>query len=229
MRHFRRHPSTESRRFGCKADKGDVFVDVHELASGIPAMLDELGVKATLAALPVGDYLVARGVIVERKSVLDLHESVAAGRFWRQIGAVRRAAAPGYLLVEGADLDRGPLAPNAVRGVLLAVMEQGIRVLRSSAAQDSALWLARLEARSRLVRPKARRPIYDQKPNVVASKVSEAMLAAVPGISTVVARRLLARFGTVEAVVQASPDEWRHVRGVGPRRASALAHALAHS
>jgi ERCC4-type nuclease len=228
VRHFRRHPSTESRRFGCKAEDGEVFVDVHELASGVPAMLDELGVKATVAALPVGDYLVARGVIVERKSVLDLHESVVSGRFWRQIGGVRRAAASGYLLVEGADLDRGPLAPNAVRGVLLAVMEQNVQVLRSSAGRDSALWLARLEARSQLVRPKAKRPIYDQKPNVAGSMVSEAMLAAVPGISTVVARRLLARFGTIEAVVQAGPDEWRHVPGVGPRRASALAHALAH-
>lgn len=48
------------------------------------------------------------------------------------------------------------------------------------------------------------------------------MLAAVPGISTTLARALLERFGSVAGVVAADPVEWLSVPGIGPERAHAL-------
>jgi len=56
--------------------------------------------------------------------------------------------------------------------------------------------------------------------------VAEALLASVPGISTTGARALLERFGTVAAVVAASPEEWLAVPGIGRERARALAESL---
>ena len=54
--------------------------------------------------------------------------------------------------------------------------------------------------------------------------VPEAMLAAVAGVSTVTARALLERLGSVTAV--ASHDVLLEVPGIGPERARALALAL---
>lgn len=51
---------------------------------------------------------------------------------------------------------------------------------------------------------------------------AEAMLAAVPGISTASARTLLQHFGTVAAVVGASPPELMTVPGIGRKRAQSL-------
>lgn len=203
-----------------------VVVDVHERRCGVVQGLEALGCEVVRAPLRVGDYILAKGVVVERKTVLDLHLAVVNGRFWRQLGALRAAAPRPYLLIEGIDLDGGPLARNAVRGVCLAVLEQGVPILRSTDTGDSALWLTRLAHRSLLVRPAADRPIYDQRPSVKPADAAEGALAAVPGISVVLARRLLHHFGTVAGLIAAGPDQWRAVEGMGAARTAALNSAL---
>ena len=52
------------------------------------------------------------------------------------------------------------------------------------------------------------------------------MLAAVPGISTVIARRLLDEFGSVAAVAAADAGRLATVEGMGPRRVAALRRAV---
>ena len=56
--------------------------------------------------------------------------------------------------------------------------------------------------------------------------VPEAMLAAVAGVSTVTARALLERFGSVTAIATASHHVLLEVPVIGPARARALALAL---
>jgi ERCC4-type nuclease len=72
------------------------------------------------------------------------------------------------------------------------------------------------------------RPRYAQQPQPAPAAAAEAMLAAVPGISTVRARALLSHFGGVAEVVAAGEEAWREVPGIGPTRAKALAETFAH-
>ena len=200
-----------------------IIVDIHE-SRGVVAALRALGDDVVRASLVVGDYVVARGVVVERKSVRDLHLTVVNGRFWRQVGALRSEANRPFLLIEGTDLDAGPLAPNAVRGVCLAVLELGVPIMRSTDVRDSARWISRLARREQLVRPPPDRPVYAQRP--APAKPAEAALAAVPGISVVLARRLLERFGSVAGVAGATRDDLLDGPGMGAVRAAALVSAL---
>lgn len=200
-----------------------IIVDAHERQSGIAETLAELGAEIEVAALSAGDYAVGADTLVERKRVLDLHAAVLKGRLWPQLGKLRGACAFPYLLVEGSDLDRGPLHYNAIRGVCLAVIDQGIALLRSGYQRDSALWIHRLAVRCQQFEPAAERPAYAQRPRPKpGAETAEAVLAAVPGISTSSARALLERFGSVAAVVGADPSEWLQVPGIGPERAHAL-------
>jgi ERCC4-type nuclease len=138
-----------------------VVADVNERRSGIPTALAELGVLLELAVLPAGDYALPADTLVERKSVADLHSAISKGSFWPQIGKLRRAARYPFFLVEGQDLDRGPIAPAAIRGVCLAVIEQGIRLIRTTDRSDTALWLNRLAVRRTAARHD--RPAYAQR------------------------------------------------------------------
>jgi ERCC4-type nuclease len=159
--------------------------------------------------------------------VLDLHAAVLKGRLWPQLGELRAACAFPYLLIEGTDIDRGPLHHNAVRGACLAVIDQGIALLRSGYQRDSALWIYRLAVRCQETEPAAERPAYAQRPRPKpGDETAEAFLAAVPGISTGSARALLERFGSVADVVAAGPDEWLTVPGIGPERVRALQETL---
>jgi ERCC4-type nuclease len=198
-----------------------LVVDSREREGRLLAALHRLGVPTEVRELAVGDYI-AGTAIIERKSVRDLHFAIIRARFWPQIGRFSRAARHPYLLVEGADIDAGPLRPESVRGAMLAVGELGIRVIHASDPVDSAMWLKLLAARSR----KNRAPLK----RVFASRTSaapEAMLAAVPGISAITAQALLDRFGSVAAVIEAGPEQWLSTPGVGPKRALALTQTLA--
>jgi DNA excision repair protein ERCC-4 len=203
-----------------------IVADVHEVKSGVPALLEELGAKVELAPLPAGDYALGADTLVERKRVADLHSSVPKGHLWPQLARLRAACAFPYLLVEGTHLDRGGLSANAIRGVCLAAIDQGIALLRSDTQRDSALWLHRLAVRCQREELPPERPAPLKRPRPAGEDAAEALLATVPGISTVGARALLARFGTIAGVLDAGPDAWRDVPGIGTERARTLAAAL---
>jgi Fanconi anemia group M protein len=198
-----------------------VFADVHERASGVPRLLAEAGVDVTVIRLAAGDYAVGAGGLVERKSVLDFHGSVMTGRFWAQIGKLRAAGARGYLVLEGPNIDDGPLQPNAVRGVCIAVIELDVALIRTVGPADTARWLHRLAERRHRTAGRER-PVYAQRPAPTPRTAAEAMLAAVPGVSARSARALLSRFGSVLAVVNATDEELMSVPGIGSVRARAL-------
>lgn len=189
-------------------------------------MLRQLGASVQVERLPAGDYRVGGGALVERKSVRDLHLTLAAGRLFRQLGDVRTSCESPFLLVEGPRLDHGPLGQNAVRGALLTALELGVMVLRSEDRADSALWLFRLAARRQRDRRPPPRPLYAQRPKARVDHAPEAILAAVPALSTHSARALLRHFGSVERIFNATSDELQQVPGIGPVRAERLLGAL---
>lgn len=80
-----------------------LLVDVHELQSGIPAMLAERYPVVT-QAMPIGDYGMAdvaqQFILVERKTAADLIASVADGRLKSQVERIQAADVP-FLLIEG--------------------------------------------------------------------------------------------------------------------------------
>jgi ERCC4-type nuclease len=202
-----------------------ITADVFEQESRVPRYLRDLGASVTLERLAVGDYVVSTASIVERKHVVDLHHSLVKGRLWPQVGRLRKASSAPYLLVEGRDL-AGTVNPSAIRGALLAIGDLGVTVIRSTDPRDSAAWLYRLAHRRQHGAPIRVRPGYAQRPQAPPDEVAEAMLAAVPGISRTMARRLLDEFGTVARLAAADPTQWIRVAGVGETRAAALAGAL---
>jgi ERCC4-type nuclease len=200
-----------------------IEVDVGESRAVTAALIDE-GVDVIRTHLSIGDYALPGGTLVERKAVRDLHLSVRTGRFWRQMGALRLSATRPVLLIEGATLDIAVLAPRAVRGVLLAVAELGVEIIRTSDAADTASWLTLLAKRP--LRRRRDRPAYAQRRKPVGVASGEVVLAAVPGISVGIARTLLDQFGSVAGVAAASEDGLLAVPGIGVNRATALRRAL---
>jgi DNA excision repair protein ERCC-4 len=204
-----------------------IVVDVHEKKSGVPALLESLGTEVEVGSLAAGDYALGADTIVERKRVRDLHGAILKGRLWPQLSRLRASCAFPYLLVEGRDLDVGPLHPNSIRGACLAAIDQGIALLRTDHQRDSASWLHRLAVRCQRVEEGPDRPPYAQRPKRHGtSEAAEAVLAAVPGISTASARSLLAHFGSLAAVLSASPSDWTAVPGIGRERARLLEETM---
>ena len=56
-----------------------ITADVFERGSGVPAALQRLGALVTVEPLTAGDYRVGGGVLIERKTVADLHDVYGVG------------------------------------------------------------------------------------------------------------------------------------------------------
>lgn len=185
-------------------------------------LLIEAGAAIDLVTLAVGDYAVG-GRLIERKTVADLHSSLVNRRLWSQVAALRRDPRRAYVLVEGEDLDDGPVPARALRGALLKVLDNGIRLLRTPSPEDTALWLTVL-ARQEQRRMEHRATVTTGRRPIVTSPV--ALLSAIPGISIDSAKALLTEFGSIAAIAAASQRDLQLVQGIGPERAQALLKAL---
>jgi ERCC4-type nuclease len=113
-----------------------VVVDVHERRSGIPARLERLGACVEVRALTSGDDVLGPGTVVERKTVLDLHRTILAERFWTQMRNISRAGRAPYLVIEGRSIYHGEVRPSAVRGLCLAAQDLGVAIVRSADVAD---------------------------------------------------------------------------------------------
>ena len=168
--------------------------------SGVPDALRDLGSDVQIESLRTGDYAIDEVALIERKAVRDLHLSVIQGRLWSQMGRLRRAAPWRYLVVEGCPLYDGPLAAEAVRGLLIAVDELGI-------TRDPRAGLRRFCRVDRQDRAPPARSLCRSRSAALRATSSkrdpygtplERALGAAEGVSTVTARKLLGRVRLVD-------------------------------
>src|SRR3954451_11445963 len=203
-------------------DTGPVLVDHRERGSAIPEALVAAGLDVRLADLPVGDYVLGLGLAVERKGPTDLGASIRDGRIFDQAVRLQAAFPQAVLMVEGEP--RG-IAEDAWRGSVCRLVEDGFTVLHSLDAEDSAAWIVRLAKRARRAAPTTRTDGPRRAPRHPTAQ-AEAMLSVVPGISTTMARSLLASYGSLAAVAAAAPEGLRRHPGIGRVRAARIAEAL---
>jgi ERCC4-type nuclease len=189
-------------------------------------------VDLTFAHLEVGDYRVEDRMIFERKTLIDLAESIKDGRLFRQAWALATLAEPlrGALILEGtgADLATSAMRREAIQGALITVtLFFGVPILRSMSGEETARLMAYAAGQARTFacgalprqgrRPKGRR------------RAQLAVLQSLPGVGSARAERLLASFGSVESVITAGVAQLEAVPGVGRRTARAIRWAVGES
>lgn len=194
-----------------------VTADDRESGSGVVEALREIdGVTVRVRRLVLGDYRVGARLLFERKTLADFALSLIDGRLLGQ--AIRLANAPrrGVLLLEGTgrDLASSGVRREALTGALVQItLILGLPVLRSMDAAESArvmVFAARqvqTAAAGGIQRP-GRRPGGKRRRQLY-------ILQGLPGIGPGRAGRLLDRFGSVEAVMRADPEELAAIPGLG--------------
>jgi DNA excision repair protein ERCC-4 len=172
--------------------------------------------------LAAGDYLIAGGVLVERKTYADFATSLTDGRLFPQAAALARSPYRPVVLLEGPRPQRMPAVhPHALKGAIvsLAVMWR----LPILVARDPAESLRILQFLAHQVRNSDHGILkrFDRKPKRLASRKLY-MLQGLPGIGPALAHRLLLRFGSIERVITADESSLVEVPGVGAKKAAGI-------
>lgn len=204
-----------------------VVVDTREPDS-LVALLAQMGVKVERKLVTPGDYIVSDECAVERKTVSDYFNSLFQGRLMEQMGRLKEAYLRPVLVIEGnlAYELEGRKNPRAFWGSLLSVeLEMGIPAVMTMHIGQTADAIYTLAKRLQTTRKQRISPRH--KPPMMTEREQQIFLVAgLPSIGEELAARLLAHFGSVRAVFQASARRLTQVEGIGEVKANRIAKLL---
>ncbi len=202
-----------------------VYVDEGERRSEVPRYLSELGVTVIFRKLEVGDYLLAEGVIAERKSVGDLARSVFDGRFFDQLSRMAQVADRYFLVVEG-DLEKLKYVTTRYKAILSALYYASV------ASKVPALFTENQQHTAELIKylaTKFQEGMPTPSHTTVARSKPKGMsindwqlyvVSSLPGVGPKLAERLLKKFGSIRAIFNSSIVELASVGGLSESKAS---------
>jgi len=212
---------------GFTAKRIKIIADHREIPSGVIHELTQLGVEVEARQLSVGDFILSDRVGIERKSVGDFLQSIVDKRLLNQAKQLGETFERPVLILEGKDLySRRAIHPNAIRGALAALtVEFKIPILPTRDKKETALILVAIARREQM--EEAREVAIRGEPKgLTLPERQRFVVEGLPGVSAVLAKRLLEYFGTVEQVMSASGEELRQVHGIGPEKTREIKRVL---
>ncbi len=205
-----------------------ILVDDREARSEVTKALKKTnGVVVAVQRLPVGDYQIDGRLVVERKTLADLAESIKSERLFQQASRLASSPIRGALILEGTaeELRSSQMRREAIQGALITVtIVLGIPLLRARDARESANLL--LYAGQQIRRMPTRAFPRNGKRPRGKRKLQVHILQGLPGVGPERASRLLDMFGNVEAVICTREHELARVDGIGLRTAQRIRWAV---
>ena len=203
-----------------------IVVDERERKSGIPKLLESIGVNVEVRTLPIGDYIVAHETVVERKSIKDLMSSIFDGRLFDQCNRLKEHFQFPIILIEGNidEIESITENPLVFYGALSTVaVDFKIPVLPTPNASHTAKLLVSLSSRKDSIKGPLLKKI--KKSNDI-QKQQLTVLCSLPGVGEKIAIRMLEKFDSPLKVLSASTKELAKIPGLGESRAKKIKKML---
>ncbi len=205
-----------------------IIVDDREQKSEVLTFLAaKPDVQVVVRRLLTGDYLAENRILFERKTLQDFAVSIIDGRLFKQALALVNNPYKGALILEGgaAELSATGVRREALQGALISIsLILGIPVLRALTPAETADLMVYAARKIQGItgdagirhgyRPKTKkaRQIY--------------ILQGLPGIGPERAALLLKKFGNIERIIAARPEELQEVKGIGKNVAAKIKWAV---
>lgn len=208
-------------QFGAGESSGvTIFVDVREQRTSIVKKLKEKA-NVELRQLPVGDFILSDRVAVERKTVDDFLQSMVDKRLFDQASELTRNFEIPLLILEGSKdiFSQRNIHPNAIRGALVSLpLDFGISIIQTKNEGETAEILFAIAKREQIEANRTVALRGERKPLTLHER-QRFIIESLPFVSAVLARRLLEKFGSVQAIVGAGEKELMEVEGIGKKKA----------
>lgn len=207
-------------------DRPAVMIDNRETHSRVAEYLSNLGVKITLAQMPVGDYAIGDRILIERKTVQDFVDTLVDRDLFGQMRDLADSSIRPVLIIEGGSLadlyELRNLHPNAIRNTLASISADfDVSILFTKDANETAEMIhafARREAGS----TGSPRSLHKAKTGRTGKAAVEYILTAFPDVGPKAARDLLREFGSLRGVMNASKEQLIAVKGIGEKTAAGI-------
>lgn len=197
-----------------KKDQVVIFVDDREKSSLVVEHLKDTDAKIKLNRLSVGDYIVSDRVCVERKTSDDFVNSIIDGRLFSQAEELIDNFTSPVIIIEG-NYFRESMNENAIRAAIASIITNyRVPILMTEDEEETAkmvYWLAKKDQ----IKNGRNIGIKGKKKPKTDKELLECVVSGYPGVSVVLSKRILEKFGSVEKFVNASEEELIKIDGIG--------------
>ena len=203
-----------------------IVIDERERKSGIPKLLQTIGVNVEVKTLPIGDYIVSHETVVERKSIHDFISSIFDGRLFDQCNRLKEHFKFPIILLEGNvdEIESITENPLVFYGALSTIaVDFKIPVIPTPNASHTAKLLVSLSSRKESIKGPLLKKI--KKSNDI-QKQQLIVLCSLPGIGEKTAIRMLEKFGTPLKALSSSTKDLAKIPGLGESRAKKIKKML---
>jgi len=206
-----------------KPNKIVIFADYREKET--IEHLKKMDIILTETNLEVGDFVLSDSrVVIERKTHSDFVSSIIDGRLFEQAKIIKDNFSNPVIIIEGSS--NRYINENALRAAIATLIANfNISLLNTKNPLDTAkiiYWIAKKEQEEN----KHSVSIKVGKKPKETNKIQEKVVSSLPNINSVISKRLLEHFGTVEKIFSADEKELRKVKGVGKKLTSKIRKIL---
>jgi Fanconi anemia group M protein len=206
-----------------------IFVDNRELRSNVVRELKTFDALVRSIQLKVGDYICSDRVIVERKTSSDFLSSIFNQRLFKQLESLVESCSRPVLIIEGNPEDlflERNVNPNAIRGVLASIaVDYNVPMIWTMNSAETAAQVYRMAWREQIKEKREIQIRAKERPKSLAHQ-QEFLVSGLPGVSTVMARRLLKKFKSPEKLFRAKRERLMKVEKIGEEKAKKIKNIL---
>lgn len=186
--------------------------------------LKTLGATVNELSLEVADYICSDKICIERKTHDDFITSIIDGRLFEQAKNLAENFEKPILVIEG--YSNRNINENALKGAIASLISDfNMTLLNTRNQYDTAktiYWIAKKEQqelKNSVSFKVGKKPKADKE-------LQEMIVSSMPGVSSILSKRLLEHFGSIEKIVIAGEQELKKVKGVGNKLAKRIKNIL---
>jgi len=202
-----------------------IIADTREFQSNVVKELARKDCIVTSKQLHVADYICSERVGIERKTVSDFLQSIVDQRLFEQAKALKDTYPNCAMIIEGNIEDlysTRNIHPNAINGALSSLaIDYRMPFIWSMAESHTASLLHTIAKREQMDKEKIV-AIRGDKRVMSYEDQQKFLVAGLPNVSTVLAERLLEKFGTPKKVFSAKQAQLKKVEGIADKRAKSI-------
>lgn len=202
-----------------------IFVDSREPSIFVRFLSEVTNLRPRTATLEIGDFFVEGRIVIERKTNVDLAQSIQDHRVFQQMERMRTIPEQSWLILEGDPYEGHSLEIKNIDGFVVNVGNRDTRLLHSKNMRHTASLIAKIVRHSYgLGTPDpALTPASKSQDPAIATTW---MLSQIPHLSVTIAERLIERFGSIANICTATPNDLTSVDGIGPTLITTIGQVL---
>jgi ERCC4-related helicase len=195
-------------------EKPVVYADTRE----VPELIEKLrqrGARVEVKQLDFGDFVVSSDIVVERKTLDDFVKSIYDGRLFKQLSNMNEKYARPIIIIQGERKHLSGIGESAFYGALASVLADfKVPIFFAGSEKEVSEVVFHIARREQMEKKRDNRIREGRKPATLAES-QRYVVSGIPGISGVLADRLLSQTETIENLFSSTELDLMKIEGIG--------------